>query len=112
VGTKLLAFLGIGLLERDAGALAGVDDFVASDLQQPADLDLDLRVPNVLTVEAERTFWDKIIIMHGLRQWFYRRGGLLDDDRIEPLSSALGVLKAGQPEGSPEHYGRGQRGVV
>ena len=26
-----------------------------------------------MTVAAERTFWDKIIILHGLRQWYERR---------------------------------------
>lgn len=37
---------------------------------------LDLTVPGITTVDAERTFWDKGIILHGLRQWFERRGVL------------------------------------
>jgi hypothetical protein len=37
---------------------------------------MDLSVPNVTTVVAERTFWDKAVILHGLRQWFERRGVL------------------------------------
>jgi hypothetical protein len=37
---------------------------------------LDLNVPGVTTIEAGRTFWDKIIIAHGLRRWFERRGEL------------------------------------
>lgn len=45
--------------------------YVADDL-----LRLDLRVPNVMTVDATRTFWDKVIILHGLRRWFERRGVL------------------------------------
>jgi hypothetical protein len=30
----------------------------------------------VTTVKPERTFWDKVIILHGLRQWHDRRGEL------------------------------------
>ncbi|WP_158972300.1 nucleotidyl transferase AbiEii/AbiGii toxin family protein [Chachezhania sediminis] len=45
-----------------------------------ADLDgLDLSVPDVTTIHAERTFWDKIVIVHGLRSWFERRGELRQD---------------------------------
>ena len=39
--------------------------------------DLDLTVPNVTIVDAERTFWDKIAILHGRRRWFEIRGNLL-----------------------------------
>lgn len=35
--------------------------------------DLDLTVSNVTIVDAERTFWDKIVILHGLRRWFDAR---------------------------------------
>jgi hypothetical protein len=38
--------------------------------------DLDLNVANVTIVDAERTFWDKVVILHGLRRWFERRGQL------------------------------------
>jgi Nucleotidyl transferase AbiEii toxin, Type IV TA system len=34
---------------------------------------LDLSVGNVVTVEPERTFWDKVVILHGLRRWYERR---------------------------------------
>lgn len=37
---------------------------------------LDLAVSNVTTIEARRTFWDKIVIVHGLRRWYERRGVL------------------------------------
>jgi hypothetical protein len=37
---------------------------------------IDLAVPNITTVDAGRTFWDKVIIIHGLRRWFERRGVL------------------------------------
>ena len=33
-------------------------------------------VGNVTTVDARRTFWDKIVILHGLRRWFDNRGEL------------------------------------
>ncbi|MDE0239685.1 MAG: nucleotidyl transferase AbiEii/AbiGii toxin family protein [bacterium] len=38
--------------------------------------DIDLGVGNVTVVDAERTFWDKIVILHGLRRWFDIRGEL------------------------------------
>lgn len=37
---------------------------------------LDLGVPDVTTIEPGRTFWDKIVIAHGLRRWYERRGVL------------------------------------
>jgi len=55
----------------DPHTAASVTPYIAADLP-----DRDLRVGNVVTVEAERTFWDKIIIAHGLRQWHDRRGVL------------------------------------
>ena len=33
-------------------------------------------VGNITTVDAGRTFWDKIVILHGLRRWFDNRGEL------------------------------------
>jgi Nucleotidyl transferase AbiEii toxin, Type IV TA system len=37
---------------------------------------LGLRVEHVTTVAADRTFWDKIVILHGVRKWFESRGVL------------------------------------
>ncbi|HEU0135371.1 MAG TPA: nucleotidyl transferase AbiEii/AbiGii toxin family protein [Allosphingosinicella sp.] len=37
---------------------------------------LDLKVGNVTIVDPKRTFWDKIVILHGLRRWFENRGSL------------------------------------
>ncbi len=37
---------------------------------------LDLTVAGVTTIEATRTFWDKVVIAHGLRRWYERRGVL------------------------------------
>lgn len=36
--------------------------------------DLNLSIANVTTIEAGRTFWDKVVIAHGLRRWYERRG--------------------------------------
>lgn len=55
----------------DPHVVATVTPYVAQDLP-----DLDLTVTNVTTAKPERTFWDKVIILHGLRQWHDRRGEL------------------------------------
>jgi hypothetical protein len=55
----------------DPNITATVTPYVAHDLP-----DLDLNVANVTTVKPERTFWDKVIILHGLRQWYDRRSEL------------------------------------
>ncbi len=55
----------------DPHTTAAVIPYVAEDLA-----DLDLRVPGITTVRPERTLWDKIAILHGLRQWYERRGEL------------------------------------
>jgi len=31
-------------------------------------------VPDIVTVDVERTFWDKVVILHGLRRWHDDRG--------------------------------------
>ena len=36
--------------------------------------DLNLSIANVTTIEAGRTLWDKVVIAHGLRRWYERRG--------------------------------------
>lgn len=38
--------------------------------------DLDLAVPNVTIVDPARTFWDKVVILHGTRRWFEHCGEL------------------------------------
>ena len=60
----------------EAGAKSALDPHIAATVTPyvTADLpDLDLTVRNVTTVQPERTFWDKVIILHGLRQWYDRR---------------------------------------
>ncbi len=37
---------------------------------------LDLEVPNVTIVDSERTFWDNVVILHGLCRWYDLRGVL------------------------------------
>jgi hypothetical protein len=37
---------------------------------------LELAVPGITTIEPGRTFWDKVVIAHGLRRWYERRGVL------------------------------------
>lgn len=55
----------------DPHAPVVVRPYIADDLPL-----LDLVVRNVITVDPSRTFWDKIIILHGLRRWWERRGVL------------------------------------
>jgi hypothetical protein len=31
--------------------------------------ELNMSVPDVTTIEPSRTFWDKVVIVHGLRRW-------------------------------------------
>lgn len=52
----------------DPHARHAVTPYLAADLP-----DLDLTVANVTIVDAERTFWDKVVILHGLRRWFDAR---------------------------------------
>lgn len=37
---------------------------------------LNLAVDGLTTIDATRTFWDKVVIAHGLRRWYERRGVL------------------------------------
>lgn len=62
----------------EAGAKSALDPHRSEKVEPyiAGEVSLNLVVNNVTTVEAERTFWDKIIIAHGLRQWFERRGQL------------------------------------
>jgi hypothetical protein len=45
-----------------------VRPYVDDDLPE-----LDLHVEGVITVDPERTFWDKVVIVQGLRRWFEKR---------------------------------------
>ena len=48
-----------------------VTPYIAHDV--PA---LELAVKNVTTVDPSRTFWDKVIILHGLHRWWEHRSEL------------------------------------
>jgi hypothetical protein len=55
----------------DPNVLTGVRPYAADDLPN-----IDLQVAGITTVEPQRTFWDKVVILHGLRTWYDRRGQL------------------------------------
>jgi hypothetical protein len=55
----------------DPHAPVVVKPYISDDLPN-----LNLAVGNVTTVAPSRTFWDKIVILHGLRRWWDRRGEL------------------------------------
>jgi hypothetical protein len=66
----------------EAGAKSALDPNRAAVIRPyvaDAVTGLDLSVANVTTVAAERTFWDKAVILHGLWQWFAKRGVLRGD---------------------------------
>lgn len=69
----------IPVVKIECGAKSALDPhqamsikpYVADDMKDPL-----FTVNNVVTIEAERTFWDKIIILHGIRRWFDIKGVL------------------------------------
>lgn len=63
----------------ESGAKSALDPNSRRTIAPYVDADLpaiDLAVPNVTIVDAERTFWDKVVILHGLRRWYNIRGQL------------------------------------
>jgi hypothetical protein len=63
----------------EAGAKSALDPHSARTITPYVGQDLadtDLAVPNITTVDPDRTFWDKVVILHGLRRWWDRRGEL------------------------------------
>jgi Nucleotidyl transferase AbiEii toxin, Type IV TA system len=79
----------------DPHIAATVTPYVATDLP-----DLDLAVGNVTTVQPERTFWDKIIILHGLRQWYDRRQELRHEGQ-RVSRHYYDIHQLAQAEGAP-----------
>ncbi|MCA1660934.1 MAG: nucleotidyl transferase AbiEii/AbiGii toxin family protein [Novosphingobium sp.] len=66
----------------ESGAKSALDPNSVRTIVPYVDADvpgLDLRVPEVTVVDAERTFWDKVVILHGLRRWYEIRGQLRGD---------------------------------
>ena len=63
----------------EGGAKSALDPNVTTSVRPYAVDDLpntELAVSGITTVEAQRTFWDKVIILHGLRRWYDHRGQL------------------------------------
>ncbi len=63
----------------EAGARSALDPHILTTVKPYAAddaADLDLQVTGITTVEPQRTFWDKVVILHGLRAWYDRRGQL------------------------------------
>ena len=61
--------------------------------------DGDLAVAGVTTIVAGRTFWDKVMIVHGLRQWYERKhelrhGGQRVSRHLFDIYSLLGADEA------------------
>jgi hypothetical protein len=66
-------------IKIESGAKSALDPNSEVPIKPYVDEDLpglDLTVPAVRTVDPERTFWDKVVILHGLRRWFDKRGEL------------------------------------
>lgn len=55
----------------DPHVSASVRPYVADDVSG-----IDLTVADVTTIQPTRTFWDKVVIVHGLRAWFDKRAEL------------------------------------
>lgn len=67
----------------ESGAKSALDPHSVRAIVPYVDADavtLDLSVHGVTIVDAERTFWDKVVILHGLRRWFDIRGQLSPTD--------------------------------
>jgi hypothetical protein len=63
-------------IKIESGAKSALDPHSPLILKPYVDDDLpgfDLSVLNVTTVDASRTFWDKVVILHGLRRWWDHR---------------------------------------
>jgi hypothetical protein len=66
-------------IKIESGAKSALDPNSEVPIKPYVDDDLpalDLTIPAVRTVDPERTFWDKVVIVHGLRRWFDKRGEL------------------------------------
>jgi nucleotidyltransferase AbiEii toxin of type IV toxin-antitoxin system len=53
----------------DPNAPRTVVPYIADDLVAE-----DFSIPGIITVEADRTLWDKVVILHGMRSWYEARG--------------------------------------
>ncbi|MEI6715929.1 MAG: nucleotidyl transferase AbiEii/AbiGii toxin family protein [Verrucomicrobiota bacterium] len=88
----------------EAGAKSALDPHRVVIIRPYVDTDIssaNLMVSNVVTINAERTFWDKVMILHGLRGWHDKRGELRQQghrvsrhyyDLYKLISSPVGSL--------------------
>lgn len=85
----------------DPNSNRSIEPYCMGDLPE-----VDLAIPNVTIVDAERTFWDKVVILHGRRRWFEIRGNLLGGghrvsrhyyDIHELMKSDAGTAAAANP---------------
>ena len=63
----------------ESGAKSALDPHRSVTIQPYINEDavgLNLSTGGVTTIDAARTFWDKVVIAHGLRRWHERRGVL------------------------------------
>ena len=63
----------------ECGAKSALDPHVNASLRPYIADDvsgIELTVADVITIQPTRTFWDKVVIVHGLRAWFDKRGEL------------------------------------
>jgi hypothetical protein len=67
------------VVKIESGAKSALDPNAIHSIRPYLEEDapgLDLEVPGVTIVDAERTFWDKVVILHGLRRWYELKGVL------------------------------------
>jgi hypothetical protein len=63
----------------ESGAKSALDPNSVRSIRPYLEADapgIDLEVANITIVDAERTFWDKVVILHGLRHWYETKGVL------------------------------------
>ena len=63
----------------ECGAKSALDPHVSTTVRPYVSDDMpdvDLTVAGINTIQPTRTFWDKVVIVHGLRAWFEKRGEL------------------------------------
>jgi nucleotidyltransferase AbiEii toxin of type IV toxin-antitoxin system len=63
----------------EGGAKSALDPHTTTTVTPYAGDDFpggDLTIGDITTVDPTRTFWDKVVILHGLRRWFDHRGEL------------------------------------
>jgi len=67
------------VVKIEAGAKSALDPHCQTTITPYIEKEmphLNLTVQNITTIEPERTFWDKVVILHGVRRWFDKRGVL------------------------------------